>query len=124
MKKKPQRTCLICKQLLPATAHGNRDVHVECEKVREKWSNFFNYARIKEIRKTAIELEEILEINFPHSTGKTPIATKILQAAKFRWDFICRITMSKEGIPIFWILYYGYSFVDNTKQQLIIYTDL
>lgn len=123
MKNKPARICPICKQSLSHNDHGNRKVHEECKPKAIYWKNFFGYRKIKDIRNTAILLESILEIHFPHSNGSTPVNKNIFDEEKFKWDFNSRITNTTGNKPIFWIINYGYSYVDIKKKQILIHYD-
>jgi len=123
MKNKPLRICPICRQPLPVNVHGNRKIHKQCENKAKHWNNFFGYRKVKDIRNTAITLDKVLETHFPHSTGKKPVDKKIFDDEEFKWDFNTRISKTNDDKPIFWIIYYGYSYVDSKQKQIIIHYD-
>ena len=107
------RTCPISGKSLEGF-HGNRKIHPEAEKRRKKETNRMRHSKVKEINKTAIYLDKILEYYYQVSEGVTEIDKSMLSG--FRWDFIIRVSDSKP--PIFWIIDYGYSY--NTKKDKII----
>ena len=117
------QNCAICGQPLNENEHGNRKFHETCEKKMRWLKNRLAYQKIKDIRNTAISLEKVLEVFHLQSEDKIPLDKKLLDAEDFKWDFNSRISKTKDGKPIFWIINHGYSFADNKQNQIIIYYD-
>lgn len=112
-----QKICPICNKPLPNFYNGNRRYHPECQTQRKKVTNAARYGRIKKLDNEALRLDKILSLHYSHSNGTDPIQKSILDALKFKWDFVTSI--SGNAPPVFWILEYGYSYSDNKKKITI-----
>lgn len=111
---KKERFCPISGKSLTGF-HGNRKLHPDAIRSRKKESNSRRYDKIKEMDKKALNLDRMLKHYYPVSKGKDGIDKNLLIG--FAWDFITRITNSTT--LIFWILDYGYSYIDNKRKIII-----
>lgn len=117
---KSYRICPISKQPLPDHLHGNAKYHPLHKNTAKQQANSKRYDKIRDLSNTALCLDKILATHYPHSNGSQAISKLILDKERFRWDFNSRITML-EACPVFWILEYGYRFINDKKQVVIYY---
>ena len=108
-----QRICTICQQPIPDGENGNRKVHRPCEKNRKDENNAARADKLRPMDNIALKLDKLLGNYYSLSGGYTAIDRNTLTRDGFRWDFIIAISSSKP--PIFWILNYGYSYLNKTK---------
>jgi hypothetical protein len=117
---KEPRLCPITNQPLPNDAHGNQKYFPadEVQKTAKQQNNNFQYGRVKNLINQAKRLDDILERHYSHSQGSVTIKKHLLDLDGFAWDFNSGQT-SLGRQEIFWILDYGYSFIN--KKKIIIY---